>query len=36
MKHENFVSTDWLAANLGAADLGIIDASWHLPPTGRN
>ena len=32
---ENFVSTDWLAAQLGANDLGIIDASWHLPPTGR-
>jgi thiosulfate/3-mercaptopyruvate sulfurtransferase len=33
---ENFVSTDWLAGQLGANDLGIIDASWHLPPTGRN
>jgi len=36
MKHENFVSTDWLAANLGAPELRIVDASWHLPPTGRN
>ncbi len=36
MAHENFVSTDWLAAHLGRPDLGIIDASWHLPPTGRN
>ena len=36
MKHENFVSTDWLAENLDAAGLAVIDASWHLPPTGRN
>ncbi len=36
MPHENFVSTDWLAAHLGEPGLGIIDASWHLPPTGRN
>jgi len=36
MNHENFVSTDWLAANLGAPDLGVIDASWHLPPAGRS
>ena len=32
---ENFVSTEGLAGQLGASDLGIIDASWHLPPTGR-
>ena len=32
---ENFVSTDWLAAHLHDADIGVIDASWHLPPTGR-
>lgn len=36
MPHENFVSTDWLAAHLGEPGLGIIDASWHLPPTGRS
>ncbi len=36
MPSENFVSTDWLAAHLGEPGLGIIDASWHLPPTGRN
>jgi thiosulfate/3-mercaptopyruvate sulfurtransferase len=35
MPHENFVSTDWLAAHLGEPDLGVMDASWHLPPTGR-
>lgn len=36
MPHENFVSTEWLAARLGEPGLGIIDASWHLPPTGRD
>ncbi len=36
MAQENLVSTDWLAAHLGEPGLGIIDASWHLPPTGRN
>ncbi|WP_341990135.1 3-mercaptopyruvate sulfurtransferase [Azorhizobium sp. AG788] len=31
-----FVSTEWLAANLSAPDLVIVDGSWHLPPSGRN
>jgi thiosulfate/3-mercaptopyruvate sulfurtransferase len=35
MARENFVTTDWLAAHLGEANLGVIDASWHLPPTQR-
>jgi thiosulfate/3-mercaptopyruvate sulfurtransferase len=26
------VSTEWLASELGAADLRIVDASWHLDP----
>jgi thiosulfate/3-mercaptopyruvate sulfurtransferase len=26
------VSTEWLAGELGAADLRIVDASWHLDP----
>ncbi len=30
------VSTSWLAAELGAADLVILDASWYLPATGRH
>lgn len=30
------VSTEWLAANLGAPDLVVVDGSWHLPPTGRS
>ena len=35
MAHDNFVSTDWLAEHLDEPGLGVIDASWHLPPTGR-
>ena len=30
------VSTDWLAAHLGAPDLRILDASWYLPDAGRD
>ncbi len=30
------VSTDWLAAHLGAPDLRIIDASWHMADDNRN
>ncbi|TCT02442.1 3-mercaptopyruvate sulfurtransferase [Aquabacter spiritensis] len=30
-----FVTTEWLADNLSAPDLVIVDGSWHLPPTGR-
>ncbi|PJN94749.1 3-mercaptopyruvate sulfurtransferase, partial [Amaricoccus sp. HAR-UPW-R2A-40] len=30
------VSTDWLAAHLGAPDLRILDASWHMPDSGRD
>ena len=36
MTHHNFISTDDLAARLGDPALGLIDASWHLPPSGRN
>ena len=35
MSYEIFVSTDWLDAHLGDADLKVIDASWHLPTTAR-
>ncbi len=31
-----FVSTAWLAANLDAPDLVIVDGSWHLPTSGRS
>ena len=30
------VSTEWLAAHLSAPDLRILDASWHLPGSGRD
>ncbi len=30
------VSTDWLAAHLGAPDLRVLDASWHMPDSGRD
>jgi len=33
---EALVSTDWLADNLGASDIEIIDASFHLPAAQRN
>jgi thiosulfate/3-mercaptopyruvate sulfurtransferase len=36
MTSHNFVTTEWLAAHLGEPGLGLIDSSWHLPPTGRN
>jgi thiosulfate/3-mercaptopyruvate sulfurtransferase len=35
MPTRNFCTTAELAAELGDADLGVIDASWHLPNTGR-
>jgi thiosulfate/3-mercaptopyruvate sulfurtransferase len=34
--HHNFVNSDDLAARLGDPNLGIVDASWHLPTAGRN
>lgn len=33
---ESLVSTQWLAENLGAPDLVIVDSSWHMPSSGRN
>lgn len=36
MKVEQLVSTDWLAGEIGAADLRIVDASIFLPGTGRD
>ncbi|UAB79181.1 sulfurtransferase [Erythrobacter sp. SCSIO 43205] len=32
----SLVSTQWLAENLGAADLVVLDASRHLPAAGRD
>ena len=33
---EPLVSTDWLAGELGAADLRVIDATFFLPGSGRD
>lgn len=30
------VSTEWLAANLSAPDLVVLDGSWHMPASGRD
>jgi len=35
MSSRNFCTTSELAADLGDANVGVIDASWHLPITGR-
>ena len=33
---ESLVSTDWLAEHLANPDLVVVDASWHMPASGRN
>lgn len=33
---DDLVSTGWLAQNLGEADLVVVDASWHMPASGRS
>ena len=33
---DSLVSTEWLANESGASDLRVLDASWHLPDTGRD
>ena len=30
------VTTEWLSACLGEADLSIVDSSWHMPATNRS
>ena len=30
------VDTEWLAAHLGAPDITVVDATFHLPGTGRD
>jgi len=32
---ESLVTTEWLAAHLSDPAVAIIDASWHMPATGR-
>lgn len=33
---ELLVSTEWLAKEVGASDLRVVDATWFLPDAGRN
>ena len=33
---DSLVSTEWLQERLGQPDLVVVDASWHMPATGRN
>jgi thiosulfate/3-mercaptopyruvate sulfurtransferase len=33
---DSLVSTEWLAREMGASDLRIVDASYHLPEAGRD
>ena len=33
---DDLVSTDWLAQNLGQADVVVVDSSWHMPSSGRS
>ncbi len=32
----DIVSTEWLARHLGSPDIAVLDASWHLPASGRD
>ncbi|WP_339632413.1 3-mercaptopyruvate sulfurtransferase [uncultured Sneathiella sp.] len=32
----SLVSTDWLAEHMEAPDVRVVDASWHMPATGRD
>ncbi len=33
---QSLVSTEWLARHLGAPDLRVVDATWHMPGLGRD
>jgi thiosulfate/3-mercaptopyruvate sulfurtransferase len=33
---EALVSTEWLARHLNAPDLRVVDATWHMPGSGRD
>jgi thiosulfate/3-mercaptopyruvate sulfurtransferase len=33
---QELVSTEWLACELGAPDLTVLDASWHMPNANRD
>lgn len=36
MQNRNFVSTDWLATNLGKPGIAVVDGSFFLPNQGRD
>ncbi|NND89763.1 MAG: 3-mercaptopyruvate sulfurtransferase [Granulosicoccus sp.] len=36
MNDRPLVSADWLHDHLGDPDIRVVDASWHMPATGRN
>lgn len=36
MSVDSIVSVDWLQNHLNNEDVKVVDASWHLPPTGRS
>jgi thiosulfate/3-mercaptopyruvate sulfurtransferase len=36
VRPQALVATDWLAGHLADPSIAIIDASWHMPATGRN
>jgi thiosulfate/3-mercaptopyruvate sulfurtransferase len=36
IRPEALVTTDWLAGRLDDATVAIVDASWHMPATGRD
>ena len=36
MAGDALVSTEWLAANLEAPDVRVVDATWYLPTQGRD
>ena len=33
---DSLISTQWLAEHLGEPDLVVVDASWHMPSSGRS
>jgi thiosulfate/3-mercaptopyruvate sulfurtransferase len=35
-RSQHLVSTQWLHDHLDAPDVVVVDASWHLPPAGRD
>lgn len=35
-RSQHLVSTEWLEQHLDAPDVVVVDASWHLPPAGRD